>query len=358
MTITDMAGRSLTISKEDTERVVCIGAGALRLYSYVGDTDKLCGVEGIEKKDNTFNGILRPYREINREKFRNLPTCGAGGPNAQHAETEAIAGCSPTIVISEYSDVKSMDDLQDKLGVPVVILSYGTALGTDPKISDSLTLLGRIFHKEARAKELTDYIASMQNDLLNRTRDIKDEDKKSVYLGCLGNWGVQDIYSTAAGFSLMNLSHINNAADKLKDVDPNKDGITYTSVDLESLATTINPDKIILDAAGIKKFKTTYFSYTPEQKEIFNSITAVKNHEIYYQMPFNAYFTNIETAYMDAYYEGMVAFPEAFSDITIAEKSDEITEKFLGVKYYDTYKSFHNGGFKQITDLDTFLNEI
>ena len=43
ITITDMIGREVTIEPGSYKKVVCIGAGALRMYSYVGDVSILCG---------------------------------------------------------------------------------------------------------------------------------------------------------------------------------------------------------------------------------------------------------------------------------------------------------------------------
>ena len=40
-TVTDMVGRQVKIDPGSYKRVVCIGAGALRLYCYVGDVSKL-----------------------------------------------------------------------------------------------------------------------------------------------------------------------------------------------------------------------------------------------------------------------------------------------------------------------------
>ena len=37
VTLTDMIGREITVAPGSYQRVVCIGAGALRMYSYVGD---------------------------------------------------------------------------------------------------------------------------------------------------------------------------------------------------------------------------------------------------------------------------------------------------------------------------------
>ena len=38
--VTDMAGRKVIVNPGSYSRVLCIGAGALRLYAYIGDADK------------------------------------------------------------------------------------------------------------------------------------------------------------------------------------------------------------------------------------------------------------------------------------------------------------------------------
>ena len=43
--ITDMVGRQVEIVPGSYTRVVCIGAGALRVYTYINGADLLCGVE-------------------------------------------------------------------------------------------------------------------------------------------------------------------------------------------------------------------------------------------------------------------------------------------------------------------------
>lgn len=58
-TVTDLLGREVTVP-EKINRVVCIGAGSLRLYTYVGDLSKLVGVEDVDRdgtgrRSNTFD---------------------------------------------------------------------------------------------------------------------------------------------------------------------------------------------------------------------------------------------------------------------------------------------------------------
>ena len=44
ITVTDMIGREITVTPGSYQNVVCIGAGALRMYSYIGDVALLAGV--------------------------------------------------------------------------------------------------------------------------------------------------------------------------------------------------------------------------------------------------------------------------------------------------------------------------
>ena len=128
-TVTDMIGRELVVNPGSYQRVVCIGAGALRMYCYVGDTARLCGVEDIdnvnaEGRPAMFDGVARPYVLAYGDVFNTLPSCGVGGPMAQTADAEKILSCNPDIVISEYEDVQKADALQEQLGIPVVTLSW------------------------------------------------------------------------------------------------------------------------------------------------------------------------------------------------------------------------------------------
>ena len=130
ITVTDMIGRKVRIVPGSYTRIVCIGAGALRMYSYIGDTGLLCGVEDIDnmtlsERPRMFDSVARPYMIAYGEEFSGLESCGVGGPNAQAAEAEKILSCNPDLVISQYEDVEKEDALQEQLGIPVVTLKAG-----------------------------------------------------------------------------------------------------------------------------------------------------------------------------------------------------------------------------------------
>ena len=103
ITVTDMIGREVTVTPGSYKSVVCIGAGALRMYSYVGDVNLLAGVEDIDnttlsERPMMFDSVARPYVLAYGDVFNRLPSCGVGGPMAQTAEAEKILSCNPDIV--------------------------------------------------------------------------------------------------------------------------------------------------------------------------------------------------------------------------------------------------------------------
>ena len=94
--VTDMVGREVTVTPGDYQKVVCIGAGALRMYSYIGDVALLAGVEDIDnttlsERPMMFDSVARPYMLAYGETFKTLPSCGVGGPQAQAAEADSYS---------------------------------------------------------------------------------------------------------------------------------------------------------------------------------------------------------------------------------------------------------------------------
>ncbi|MBE6135034.1 MAG: hypothetical protein E7179_03370 [Erysipelotrichaceae bacterium] len=346
--VTDMIGREVRVIPGSYKKVVCIGAGALRLYSYVGDVDLLAGVEDIDnetlsERPKMFDGVARPYVLANGEKFKTLPSCGVGGPNAQTAEAEKILSCKPDIVISEYEDVEKENALQKQLGVPVITLKCGSGGLNNDSALGTYSLLGKIFGKQERAKQLSDFIAAEKKALSDRTASIAEEDKVNAYVCGLGNWGTTNQYMTAQNYDVFNTVHINNVVTGLP-----KDGIQpITAEKFASIAADM--DLMIFDAAAVKNIRGKGFD--------FSQCAAFQTGEVYLQMAYNAYYTNLETALINAWFTGKAAYPSLFADVDIAAKADEITEKFNGKKLYEQMKgkpqSF--GGYQKIANPTEFF---
>ena len=179
--ITDMLGREVEVPK-DVNKIVCVGPGCLRLITYLKATDKVVGVEDAEKKWDIYG---RPYR-IAHPELAELPTIGQGGANPK-PNPEELLKVKPDVVFACYLTKEQANDLQQKTGIPVVVLSYGKlATFNNKELFDSIELAGKILGKEGRASEVVKFIKDCQTDLNERTKNISDDKKPTVYVGGIG----------------------------------------------------------------------------------------------------------------------------------------------------------------------------
>lgn len=351
ITVTDMIGRELTVTPGSYTRVVCIGAGALRMYSYIGDVSLLCGVEDIdnltlEERPKMFDSVARPYVLAYGDVFSTLPSCGVGGPNAQAAEAEKILSCNPDIVISEYEDVEKEDALQEQLGVPVVTLKSGPNGVFDDAFSQSMTLLGQIFGEEEKAEALVSFIAAETAEIAERTASIADEDKPAVYVCGLGNWGTTNHLMTSQTYASFEVANIRNVV-----TDLGANGVQPIE-DEKFVALGADMDIIVMDAAAVKNIKPLY----QEDPTMFDSCKAWQTGEVYLEMAYNAYYTNYEIALINTWFIAKSVYPDLFADVDITAKTNEITSAFLGKELADEIfacpSSF--GGYQKIDTASFF----
>lgn len=351
ITVTDMIGRELTVTPGSYTRVVCIGAGALRMYSYIGDVSLLCGVEDIdnltlEERPKMFDSVARPYVLAYGDVFSTLPSCGVGGPNAQAAEAEKILSCNPDIVISEYEDVEKEDALQEQLGVPVVTLKSGPNGVFDDAFSQSMTLLGQIFGEEEKAEALVSFIAAETAEIAERTASIADEDKPAVYVCGLGNWGTTNHLMTSQTYASFEVANIRNVV-----TDLGANGVQPIEEE-KFVALGADMDIIVMDAAAVKNIKPLY----QEDPTMFDSCKAWQTGEVYLEMAYNAYYTNYEIALINTWFIAKSVYPDLFADVDITVKTNEITSAFLGKELADEIfacpSSF--GGYQKIDTASFF----
>jgi len=314
ITITDTLEREVKVD-EDIEKVIAIGPGALRLYTIVGDLNKLIGVEQIEVDSNKG----RPYN-ISNSKLQNLEVIGLGGPNNQ-PNAEKLIEMKPDVIFSMYTtDASSVDMLQSRTNIPVIALSYGIKPPYDESIYNSLDIIGKVMNNTERSEQVIKFIKDTEKDLNQRTKDV--DNKTKVYLGALSYKGIHGIESTSGNYALLDAVNGLNVVDELE-----KTGSIM--IDKEKLIEW-NPDKIIIDMAG----KNLVLEEYSKNKNFYENINAFKNGEIYMQLPFNYYNTNIGTAIANAYFIGKSIYFEEFEDIEPQEKADELYSFLYGEKVY------------------------
>ena len=351
ITITDMIGREVTLTPGSFQRVVCIGAGALRMYSYIGDVSLLCGVEDIDntslaERPKMFDSVARPYMLAYGERFTALPSCGVGGPQAQTAEAEKILACNPDIVISEYEDVEKEDALQEQLGVPVITLKAGPGGVFDDNFFGTMRMLGVIFQNEEKAEALVSFIQAEREEIQKRTADIPDEEKPAVYICGLGNWGTTNHLMTAQNYISFNVANVKNVVTDLE-----APGIQAIEEE-KFVALGEDMDIIIMDAAAVKNIKPLY----AENPAMFDTCKAWQNGEVYLEMAYNAYYTNYEIALANTWFIAKTVYPDLFEDIDMTAKTNEITQAFYGMDLAEQIAAAPSsfGGYQQIDTASFF----
>ena len=328
-TITDSLGREVHFNSRP-QRVVAIGPGALRLYLYVADVNKLVGVEDMERQEKEG----RPYN-LAYPELRELTIIWPGGPR-NAPDPEKLLEVEPDVIFSMYTgEAESVEKLQEKTGIAVVALSYGKKEVFDPELYKSLELIGEVMGTE-RGKEVVAMMEGWREDLDKRTKDMAEEERPRVYMGGMGMRGAHGIESTTGDFSLFNVIHSRNVVDEA--------GINqYVSLDKEKIL-ELDPEMIFIDGGGYGLVKEDY----DKDPTFYQGLKAFKEGKVYLHMPYNFYYTNIGVAIADSYYFGKMMYPKAFEDVKIEEKFDEIMKGLLGKPLYKEMSDVYFGGYQKV----------
>ena len=315
-TITDSAGRQVQVP-ETVKSVVCVGVGALRYTCYMGAQDLVVGVEDYEVKP----GMSRLYNYVHFDKFKDLPVIGTNG----QPYPEEIVKLAPDVIVMSKSASVEADDLQAKTGTPVVMVP-GSDTTLDQDAFDTIRILGDLYRKEARATALTQYLNTLQKDLEDRTKDIPEDSKPTVYVGGVSFKGHHGFEGTEAGYGPFQLIHAKNLADTT--------GQTGAfNIDLEQVLSW-DPDIIFVDFNGLSLINEDY----AKNPNYYNALTAVQEGKVYSQISFRSSASNLETALADAYYAACILYPDQFRDVDPVAKAAEIFTQLLGVNPYPDLK--------------------
>ncbi len=281
VTVRDMAGRTVQAPLMP-ERLICLGPGALRLIVYLGVQNKVVGIEEMEK--NLPSG--RPYWYAN-QSLAQLPVVGPAAANKE-PDLEAVLAAKPRLLFITDMEPARADTLQRKLGIPVVLLSYGRLGGFDEVVYDSLRLAAKIMGVEKRADEVVSYLERSRKDVMGRASRFPKESRPLVYAGGVGFKGTQGIESTDADYIPFEWMGARNGARELG-------GKNHFFADRERLL-SLNPAVIFIDAAGLPLLLQDY----GRKSDFYRALKAFKTGRVHILYPYNFYTTNMECVLINA----------------------------------------------------------
>lgn len=164
---TDMAGRKLTIP--DTVKKVYCMSPTCQVMMYSLAPDMLAGWN-YEPTPNEKALLVEPARS--------LPVLGGWYGRNNTGNLEQIMKVRPDVMVSigQTGNTSVEDRVQSQTGMPVIVGDWALE-----KIADNYRMLGELTGRQARAKELADYVTATLSKVKTTVAKIPPEKRRRVY---------------------------------------------------------------------------------------------------------------------------------------------------------------------------------
>ena len=328
LAVTDAWGRELSVPAQP-EHVICSGPGCLRYLTYLQAQDRIVAVDDIEKGNTSFDA--RPYALANPQ-FRDYPIFGEF---RGHDNPELILSLEPQpqVIFKTYAKMgHDPEELQEKTGIPVVVLEYGDLGNYREQMYQALRIMGSVLGKEERAETVIAFFEATIGDLQERSASVPEEERISCYVGGIASKGPHGLQSTEPTYPPFLYTNANNVA-----YDPSlpKEALRHTDVAKEKIVEW-DPDVIFIDVATLQLGSEASAFYQLGHDPAYQELAAAKNGKVYGVLPYNWYTQNFGSTLTNAYYVGKLLYPKQFDDIDPVLKADEIYGFLVGKPVFET----------------------
>jgi iron complex transport system substrate-binding protein len=245
-----------------------------------------------------------------------------GGSGANNGYAEEIIAAQPDVILAGFSQ-EAAEELERQTGIPVVCVRYQSINFVDESFYTAMRVFAEVVGAQERCETVLTFVDACKKDLNNRTKDIPDSRKLTAYTGAVTFSGRHGFAGTYANFGPFLGINALNVADEVK-------GTNYFEADLEKIVEW-DPDVIFLDPGNMDLVNDEYRT----NPGYFDALRAVQEGNLYTMPSFNNCGTNVTYALMDAYYAGIVLFPEAFADVRMDAIGAEILEALLGENFFE-----------------------
>jgi iron complex transport system substrate-binding protein len=337
----DASGRKVSIAHR-VDRVICSGAGALRLLTYLQAQDRVVAVDSIEKRKTRFDA--RPYVLANPQ-LKKYPLFGEFR-GFDHPELILSLNPQPQVIFKTYATMgHDPVELAQKTGIPVVVLEYGDLFTQRHDLYQSFRIMGQILNKPQRARKVVDFFESCIRDLKQRTQGVPENSRKSCFVGGIAFKGPHGFQSTEPGYPPFSFVNAKNVAYDASAVGKT---LRHSNVAKEKLLEW-DPDILLLDLSTLQMGDKAGGWHELKTDPAYRSLKAVKNSSVYGVLPYNWYTQNFGSILANAYFIGKILYPERFRDIDPQQKADEIYLFLVGKPVFKAMdEAFGNLVFKQI----------
>jgi iron complex transport system substrate-binding protein len=335
--VTDAARREVKLP-DRIERVICSGAGCLRLLTYLQAQNLIVAVDDIEKRRPPFDA--RPYALANPQ-FKEYPLFGEFR-GYDNPELIMALNPHPQVIFKTFSTMgHDPEKLQKKTSLPVVVLEYGDLSSHRSSFYQTLRLMGKIVDKEKRAEEIISFFESNIKGLSDRTKNIPE--RKTCYVGGIAFKGPHGFQSTEPDYPPFLFIHVRNMA-----YDPLLKGKGQSDIAKEKIIEW-DPEILFLDLSTLQMGDKAGGLFELRTDPAYQALTAVKQGRVYGVLPYNWYAQNFGSILANAYSIGKLLYPHRFQDIDPAAKADEIYTFLVGKPVFrEMDRMFQGLAFKKM----------
>ena len=304
LTVTDMAGREVTIEAEP-QRIVSGYYISSSACVALGLEDRMVGVE--DKSDK------RPIYALAAPQLADLPNVGS----AKAFDLETCTAAEPDLVILPMKQKDTAQTLSE-LGIPTLLVLPES----HEQIIDMFSLIGTATNSTEEADALIAYYTGKLAEVEELTSGIADEEKPVVLIGGTSS------YLTTAPAEMYQASLITsaggiNAGDDIE-------GASWVEISYEQFL-TMNPDVIVIPT---NNFATSAPDYTVEDvlsDPQLSEVTAVKNGAVYQMTTgFEAWDSPAPSGILGTLWMLKTLHPELYGNEEFTADVQEFYETFYG----------------------------
>lgn len=306
--VRDMLGREVEVPRHSA-RIVGLGAGAVRLLVYLEATERLTGVEEMERRPG------RPYWHAQKH-LRALPQVGP----SHGGDPELLAHNAPDLLVFSNASRQQAERLQQLTKIPVVVLTPGDLLQGREQFNQAIALLADVLGKKERGDRLLSFIDQQIGEL----QALAAGEIPSVYLGGVSFSGARGLSSTLPQYEAFTWLGLKQPAAVLAQKAPSRSN-RVLSINPEQLLVW-QPDYLFIDAAGLHLSQEDLRPEAP----LPQLLSAFAKDRVHTLMPHNFYATNYENLLINAWFTASVIFPESLTQGDFEQRRTEIYRFFLG----------------------------
>lgn len=304
LTLTDMAGREVTLNAEPQKIVSGYYISSSACIA-LGLADRMVGVE--DKSDK------RPIYKTAAPQLVDLPNVGS----AKAFDMETCLATEPDLVILPMKQKDTAAALEE-VGIPTLLVLPES----HEQLIEMFTLIGQATNSMAKANALIDYYNTKLAEVEELTAKLGDADKPVVMMGGTGN------YLTTAPAQMYQASLIDAAGgiNAGNDIEGN----SWVEISYEQLL-TMNPDVIVIPT---NNFATAAPDYTVE--DVMNDaqlseVTAVKNGAVYLMTTgFEAWDSPVPSGILGTLWMLKTLHPDLYSADQFVADAQDFYQTFYG----------------------------